>query len=320
MTGQLSMPPSGPAATPSEDEAYVDTHVHFWDPTRISYPWLAGAAGLDRPRLPQHMAAELVADATPSPARMVVVESDCAAHDVLPDTRRLLALAAEHRTDAAGPPAPGPASGTVTGVVAHLPMERGAACAGRVAALAGAPQVVGVRRLLQDEPAGFALGEQFLQGVRTLRGSGLRFDLCIRRHQLTEATELVRRNPGVGFVLDHLGKPEISPRSRGEWAADLARFAALPNVRCKLSGLVTEADAGSRTEAALRPYLDHAIQVFGPDRCMFGSDWPLLSLAVPYAWWLDLVRTAVGDLSAEERRAVLRGTALTTYSGKEEPC
>lgn len=320
MTEPTTTAPGEPAPASSWDEAYVDTHVHFWDPGRIRYPWLSGAAGLDRPWLPQDLAAELDTDRTGPPVGMVVVESDCAADEVLQDTRRLLALAADHRAGAVGPPEPAAAGGRITGVVAHLPLERGAACAGRVAALSGAPQVVGVRRLLQDERPGFALGEEFLQGVGTLSGSGLRFDLCIRRHQLGEATELVRRNPGVGFVLDHLGKPEISTRSRGEWATDLARLAALPNVRCKLSGLATEADAGSRTGAALRPFLDHAVQVFGPSRCMFGSDWPLVRLAASYAWWLDLVRTVIDDLPGPERRAVLRGTALTTYSGREEPC
>jgi L-fuconolactonase len=277
----------------SAEDAFVDAHVHFWDPQRFDYPWLSAVPGLDRPHLP--------ADLPPDPDRqgVVFVQADC-----LPGQGVAEAAWVHDLRDAGAP---------VVGLVAHAPLESGIGAAEVLGGLSSLPLVVGVRRLLQDEPAGFGTLPGFVAGVGLLAVAGLTMDLCIRRHQLAEATELVRRCPGVEFVLDHLGKPEVSAGSLRTWAPELARLASLPNVRCKLSGLATEADPGHRTADDLIPFLRSAIDAFGPARCMFGSDWPVVTTAMPYGRWLDLVREAVGDLTADERDLVLRGTALATY-------
>jgi L-fuconolactonase len=280
-------------------QGFVDAHVHFWDPGVFDYPWLAAVPELDRPFLPS--------DLPPDPDRqgIVFVQADCLPGQSVAEASWV------HGLREAGAP--------VVGVVAHAPLERGIGSATVLRQLALQPLVSGVRRLLQDEADGFAGLPGFVAGVGLLARPGLTMDLCIRRHQLAEAAELVRRCPEVGFVLDHLGKPEVSPRALGSWTADLNRLSALPNVRCKLSGLATEADPDHRTTTDLRPYLRNAIDAFGPQRCMFGSDWPVLTTAVPYAWWLDLVREAVADLTADEQDFVLRRTAVTAYGLDPHP-
>ena len=277
----------------ASEQAFVDAHVHFWDPGVFDYPWLATVPDLDRPFLPP--------DLPPDPGRqgIVFVQADC-----LPGQSVAEASWVDGLREAGAP---------VVGAVAHAPLESGTGSAMALRQLALQPLVVGVRRLLQDETPGFAVLPDFVAGVELLAGPGMVMDLCIRRHQLAEVTELVRRCPQVEFVLDHLGKPEVSPRALRPWAADLNRLSALPNVRCKLSGLATEADPDHRTPADLMPFLRSAIDAFGPGRCMFGSDWPVLTLAMPYGRWLDLVREAVADLTADEQDLVLRGTAVAAY-------
>ena len=114
-------------------------------------------------------------------------------------------------------------------------------------------------------------------------------------------------------MLDHLGKPTIRPDAYDTWAADLARLAAHPNVVVKLSGLLTEAAPESRTSAALAPWLRHAIEVFGPTRCMFGSDWPVLDLGGGFARWVEIVSDSLADLDDAQGAAVRSGTAAATY-------
>ena len=119
--------------------------------------------------------------------------------------------------------------------------------------------------------------------------------------------------PDVTFVLDHVGKPDIRAGLAEPWRSDIASLAKRPNVFCKLSGLTTEADHESWTEEQIRPYLLHAIDAFGPSRCMYGSDWPVVTLATTYGRWLELVLDVVSDLSTAERGSVLSTTAAAVY-------
>ena len=282
------------AGTSSDAEGYLDAHVHFWDPGRLHYPWLAQVPRLNRPLLPGDLRA-----AGAAPVGVIAVEADRSRGDAPAEAAWLASI------DVPGV--------RVAGVVGHVPLEEGAAAADELARLTSSPRVVGVRRLLQDEPMGFATEPGFVAGVGLLAGAGATFDLCIRHTQLLAVTELVRRLPEVSFVLDHLGKPEVSRAGLAAWAPDLAGLARLPNVRCKLSGLATEADPDHRTPPDLLPFLRHALDVFGPARCLFGSDWPVLTLAMGYGQWLDVVREACSDLSADERDLVMRRTAEGAY-------
>lgn len=195
--------------------------------------------------------------------------------------------------------------------VAHAPLESD--CLDHLMVLTDLPIVSGVRRLLQGEPEGFALQPAFIAGVRLLERFEFSMDLCIRAPQLAEATQLVRDCPNVRFVLDHVGKPRVEADAFAAWAADLGALAALPNVWCKLSGLATEAGPAMRTSTALRPWLAHALEVFGPERCMFGSDWPLLTEVSSYEGWVEAV-DAVLDGDDGARESVFGGTARRVYT------
>jgi L-fuconolactonase len=273
--------------------ATLDSHVHFWDRTRFRYEWLEGAGD---PLESDFVPADLLASA-PDLAGMVFVQADCRADQAVAEARWVSDLAA------GGAP--------VLAIVAHAPLETD--CRAQLAELAGVPRVAGVRRLLQDEAPRFALQESFIEGVRHLAEFSFSMDLCIRSHQLAEVTELVLQCPDVEFVLDHLGKPVIGPDGPSEWATDLAALAALPNVHCKLSGLLGEAPPEMRSPSALSPWLAVALEEFGADRCMFGSDWPVVTAFGDYADWFDVVDTALAGASAAERADVFAGTARRFY-------
>ena len=272
----------------------LDSHVHLWEPHRLHYPWLAGEPALNRAFLPVDLAA-----ARRSDGGVLVVEADRASDEAVAEVDWLTGLAR------AGAP--------IRGVVAHVPLERGLACRALLAELAARPLVVGVRRLLQDQRTGFALAPDFVAGVRQLAEHRFVLDLCVREHQLAEAAELARRCPEITFVLDHLGKPAVGRRPLQDWARDVHRLAALSNVACKLSGLTSEAARAAGTPAQLRSFLRHAVAEFGPERCMFGSDWPVLTSAMGYGRWRAVVLEAIADLTAAEQRQVMAETAITVY-------
>lgn len=178
------------------------------------------------------------------------------------------------------------------GIVAHASLERGDVAREELEMLASRPLVKGVRRNLQSEPEPeFCLRPEFLAGVRLLAEFGFTFDLCLRHQQLPQATELARRVPEVIFILDHLGKPDVRNKTFQPWANDLKAFAVLPNVVVKISGLTTEADWRNWQPSDLKPYLNHALESFGSQQLLFGSDWPVMSLATHYQHWLETVQT-----------------------------
>ncbi|GHH71670.1 metal-dependent hydrolase [Streptomyces sulfonofaciens] len=270
----------------------IDSHVHFWDPTRLDYPWLAGLPPLDRPFTPRHLA-----DETPEPTDVVFVEAGCATHRAADEIAWIRSEAGERPW--------------IRGVVAHAPLEDPSEAADVVRGYADDPLVVGVRRNIQDEPAGFTRDAGFRAGVGLLGEAGLPFDACVREHQLPELIELAEACPDTVIVLDHLGKPSADNPS-ASWRQALRRLAEHANVVCKLSGLATEAAPGTGPEP-MAAVLREALGTFGPDRCLYGSDWPVMILATGYGTWLDLVCTALvpfGDAAAD---AVLHGNASRVY-------
>ena len=274
----------------------LDAHVHYWDPGRFDYPWLRPHPRLARAFLPGDLLTHL--GAAPRVAGVLVVQADCRWDQAEAEVAWVEELAAT------APP--------IRGMVAAAPLERGRACAELLAALARRPLVVGVRRLLEGEAAGFARSPEFVQGTRLLAGHELVSDLCIRHDQFAEVIELVRRCPDVSFVLDHLGKPDIAAGRFRPWADDLATLAAFPNVHAKLSGLTREAGPHWRPETVL-PYLSHALETFTPRRCLFGSDWPVVTLHATYAQWVDVVAEALDGLTPQDQADVLGGTAGRLY-------
>jgi L-fuconolactonase len=183
----------------------------------------------------------------------------------------------------------------------------------------GAPKLVGVRHIVQSEPDDrFLLSDSFGRGLALLQERGLAYDLLIYPRHLKVAAELVARFPTLRFVLDHAAKPEIRTGEIRGWATDLKALAAHPNVSCKLSGLVTEADWKAWTPEGVRPYLDEILDAFGPDRLLIGSDWPVCTLAADYGRTMGLVLDYLSRRPAVEQEAVCGGNARRFWN-LEEP-
>ena len=177
----------------------------------------------------------------------------------------------------------------------------------------GGSYLSGIRHQVQSEPdPGWLRRPDVLRGLRAVASAGLRYDLVIRPHQLAAASYAAAAVPELIFVLDHAAKPPIASGELEPWAGSLREFAARPNTTCKLSGLVTEAAPGTPA-AALRSFTDVILSAFGPERVMFGSDWPVCLLASDYAGAVAVTHTLVAGLSAAERAAVFAGTAARVY-------
>ena len=142
---------------------------------------------------------------------------------------------------------------------------------------------------------------------------GLSFDICINHRQLAAAVELVRRCPETSFILDHVGKPNIAGRELDPWRAQIEDLASCPNVVCKVSGLVTEADPRAWTPDDLAPYVAHVLGAFGEDRVVFGGDWPVVLLAASYRRWVETLDALTADLSAEAKRKLWAENARRFY-------
>jgi len=156
-------------------------------------------------------------------------------------------------------------------------------------------RLVGIRHQVEDEAdPDWLLQPDVQRGIAAVGHAGLAFDLLVRTRQLPAATETVRRNPDVQFVLDHCAKPHVGAQDR-PWMDEMARLAELPNVFCKISGLVTEADWNAWTVEQVAPYIELVTEWFGRERCMFGSDWPVCLLAAGYDRVVNLVREVAGD-------------------------
>jgi len=176
----------------------------------------------------------------------------------------------------------------------------------------------GVRHVLQGEEDAYMDRDDFNRGVALLREHGLTYDLLVRERQLPAAMRFVDRQPQQPFVLDHLAKPQIAVQEIESWLMNLKELARRPHVCCKLSGMVTEADFEHWTEADLRPYYDAALESFGPARLLFGSDWPVCSLAASYSQWSDLVQLWVSELSQDEQDQILGANAVQFYGLQQQ--
>ncbi|THV36427.1 amidohydrolase family protein [Glycomyces buryatensis] len=278
----------------------IDAHRHVWDTRVLRYPWLDSEPSLPRTHLPADAADAKVTGA-------VFVQADAA--DGAAEAAWVQGLAASWPQ--------------LSGIVAHAPIEDADALVPRLDELSALPLHVGVRRLLQDEPPGFIESEAVLGGLAELARRGLPFDACIRYGQLPELTRAVAAVPGLRVVLDHLGKPPVaagiaSPEGR-EWVRMLRDFAAVPGTLAKLSGLAPEADPGRPLREQVAPFLSNALVVFGPDRLMVGSDWPV-SAATPhqtgFGEWFELVSDVL-RLAPDDAERVLSATAERHYGLKQ---
>lgn len=273
----------------------IDAHHHLWDLDLRPQPWLVGAA-LD-PIARSYRLADLVPylDADRIDATVVVQSSSS-----LDETRELLAAARE-------------SEGRIAGVVGWADLTDPALPA-VLAELAAAGPLVGVRHQVQDEADPRWLARADVRtGLAAVAGAGLVYDLLVTARELPAAVETVRALPALRFVLDHGAKPPIASGEREPWGELIIALAALPNVSCKLSGLITEADWALWRPEDVLPYARHLLAAFGPDRLLFGSDWPVCTLAGSYGDVLDLTDQVLADLPPASQSAVLGGNAARIY-------
>jgi L-fuconolactonase len=281
------------------DLPFIDTHVHLWDPRRFRMAWLDGNDLLDRP----YGLAEYWAHTASLPVEaLVFVQAEVEPASALLEARWVLEQARDEPR--------------IQGIVPWAPIEHGQRGRAFLEALVElGPLVKGVRRLIQSDPdPSFCLQPGFVEGVRLLPAYGLTFDLCLYHYQLASVVELVRRCPETRFVLDHIAKPDIKRRLFDPWRQQIGELAALPNVVCcKVSGLVTEADHERWTPEELAPYVAHVLDVFGDERVMFGSDWPVVLLASSYPRWVETLDALTASLTPEARRKLWASNARRAY-------
>ena len=267
----------------------IDAHQHFWIYNQKDFAWIdESMAVIRRNFLPDDLQPELKANAFDG---SVVVQT-C---QTLEETRWLLELAERNPS--------------ILGVVGWADL-RSPDIQSQLTSLTRNPKLVGLRHIVQSEPDDrFLLRPDFLRGISALEEFGLAYDILIYPKHLPAAIEVVQRFPRQRFVLDHLAKPPIKSGEISSWAKGIRALAASPNVFCKLSGLVTEADWQHWTPEHITPYLDVAFESFGPARLMIGSDWPVCLVAATYTRALKVVTDYVSRLSPDSQDAVLGGNA-----------
>jgi L-fuconolactonase len=288
----LGIASGAPAAAPG----IVDAHVHFWDPTVLRYPWLEGLPALDRAFLLADYASATAGIAVDA---MILVEANCLPHQTLDEVAFFERLAA--------------LDSRVAGIVAFAALTAPRELDRTLDALSATSLLKGVRHNIQGEPPGFCTQPSFVEGSRKAGERALTFDLCATHDQLREVVELVRQCPDTRFILDHCGKPAIRDRLPEPWRADIADLAECANVWCKVSGLVTEAAHGAWRDADLAPYASHVVEHFGTDRVIYGSDWPVLTLASGYADWFRFTERFAANWSDTERRRFYGDNARRAY-------
>ncbi|MBS0971440.1 amidohydrolase family protein [Nissabacter archeti] len=276
----------------------IDAHQHFWRYQPQEYGWISDQmAVLQRDFLPGDLLPLLQQQRIDG---CIAVQ----ARQSLDETLSLLAMA--------------DANPFIRGVVGWLPLTS-PALAEVLAPLQDRPALRGVRHLVQDEsdPAAWLQQPALAGGMQRIQSRGYVYELLVTHRHLADATTFAARHDDHWLVLDHLGKPDIA-RGAAHWARQIAPLAALPHVACKLSGLITEAPGFRWTPALLQPFIDAALEAFGPDRLLAGSDWPVCLLAGEYADVTDLCEQALTTLSDAERAAILGGNACRLY-GLQEP-
>lgn len=271
----------------------VDTHLHFWDLSRFEYFWLTPQAGiLYRDYLPEHLRPEM-------DQAGVCCGIFVQANHLLEETYWALELADRH-----------PWIAGVVGWVDLADPQVGAT----LDALMRFSRFKGVRHLIHEEPDDCWLLRPAVQyGLKALAERGLTYDVVALPRHLPYLPEIIARHPALNFVIDHMAKPPIASGDLDTWARDLAGIAAFPNVCCKVSGLITEAKRGAWTADDLEPVIAIGIELFGFDRLMFGSDWPVCLLASSYTEVVDATRAALGDIGEAELSKFWSGNAIRFY-------
>ncbi|HEY2964230.1 MAG TPA: amidohydrolase family protein [Pyrinomonadaceae bacterium] len=274
-------------------ELIIDSHQHFWQVGRFDYPWMKSDNEV------------LYRDYLPAQLEPVLRENDVSktvlvqASNSVAESRWLLRLAEENNFIAG-----------VVGWVDLMSLET----ASQLEELTAHPKFKGVRHLVESEPEDdWLVHGEVLNGLKTLSAFDVSFDLLVHTRHLKYARQVAEQCPELSLVIDHMAKPPIARKEFAEWARELHPLAAFPNVHCKLSGLVTEANWTTWQTDDLRPYVEYALELFGAERMMFGSDHPVCLLAASYKRVLESFHELLKDLNPEQRDRVFGGTAASFY-------
>lgn len=274
----------------------VDTHQHLWDLNSFSYAWLQSVPSLNRSF---RMSDYLEATRGLNVVKSVHVEADVDEQFMEDETGYVLDLA--DRPD-----------NPLAGVVACGRPER-SDFRSYLDKIVGHPRLKGIRRELHAQPDDVCQSETFIQNIRSLDGYGLSYDLCVLPRQLPIVMNLASTCPDVVFILDHCGIPEVKERVLDPWRTHITEIAKLPNVYCKVSGLVAYADPEQWKEEDLRPYIEQVISCFGWERVMFGSDWPVCTLSASYRKWVETLITITRNAGEANQRKLFHDNAIRVY-------
>jgi L-fuconolactonase len=274
----------------------VDTHLHLWDPSLISYPWLAGNELLNRRfGLDDYWSAFTGIDVE----SMVFVQCEADPSAFLDEAAW---IARQAQTDP-----------RIKGMVAWAPLEKGRAVAIELEALRNHDILRGIRRIIQfEDDIDFCLRPDFIEGVRTLAEFGLSFDICIDHRHMANILHFAEKTPDVPMLLDHIGKPSIRTGAMQPWANHMRELARFPHVSCKVSGVATEASP-DWSPADLRPFIDVAFAEFGFGRTMFGGDWPVTLQALEPTRWIAILDDVLSAATESARRAFWHDNAIRFY-------
>lgn len=273
----------------------IDAHQHFWQLSRpFQYGWLQSPElePICRDFLPEDLA-PLLHEAGVDRSIFVQTQSD------VEENRWVLGLAEQHDF--------------LAGVVGWVDLASDA-CQPQIEEFAAHPKFVGVRHVTHDEPDDdWIVREDVIRGLKVLEKAGVPFDLLFFVKHLKHASTLAARLPDLPLVIDHLAKPRIGESGWDDWIGNFRAAATHENVYCKLSGMVTEADWKNWKPSDLRPYVEEALECFGPERCMFGSDWPVCLTAASYRQVVEALDECLGGISGQERDLIFGGTARKFY-------
>jgi len=271
----------------------IDSHQHFWQVGKFDYPWMSSKLGvLYRDYLPEMLEPILNENGV---AKTILVQ----ASNSLSETEWLLNLADQYQF--------------IAGVVGWVDLTS-SGMSEQLDTFKANPKFKGVRHLVESEPAAdWLVQPPVLLGLQILEQQGVAYDLLVHTRHLQHVKAVAETCPRLRLVVDHMAKPPIAGGEITAWASGLREVAAYPNVSCKLSGLVTEAMHNSWRTEDLRPYVEKALEFFGPNRLIFGSDWPVCLLAAPYSRVLETFQSLMRELSDEERTMIFGGNAATFY-------